>query len=311
MTKNNSRTRFHRVWARSLLAAGLLQAVATPQALAAEGGLSNFPYGALSTYAAYLPQPGNTSFFGYALVYSAQTLRDNDGDGVLPGFSVDVLALAPRVVHTWKTKVAGFDLSSGGVLEALSVKVGVPGAADRATGPTLLGLEPLYLSRSFGSLRLLAGPLIYFPLGPYDKSKLANSTANFNSLAFQLSSTWTPTPDWEISLNAAIEDKKENKETDYDSGTQYGLTFGLGYKAFENKSWDVGFSGFYTDQLSDDKIDGDKVPGGGRTKKFAIGPKVVYWIAPGAAIVAQWHRESNVENAPEGNLYWLECALPF
>ncbi|HKY90779.1 MAG TPA: transporter [Nevskiaceae bacterium] len=284
---------------------------AAPVARGAEGGLGNFPFGAQSTYAAYLPQPGNTSFFGYALAYSGHTLRDGDGNGVVPGFNFDVLAIAPRIVHTWKGGFAGFDLSSGFVLEALSVKISLPGDADRTTGPTLLGIEPLYLSRSFGPVRVLAGPLLYWPLGPYDEGSLANSTVNYRSLAFQLSSTWTPTRDWDISLNAAIEDKKKNPTTDYESGTQAGLTFGVGWRALADKRWDFGFSGFYTDQLNDDKIDGDKVPGGNRTKKFAIGPKLVYWIAPGAAIVAQWHRESDVEAGPEGDLYWLECAFPF
>jgi hypothetical protein len=284
--------------------------IATTGAPASEGGLGNFPFGAQTTYAAYLPQPGNTSFFGYALAYSGHTLRDSDGDGIVPGFNFDVLALAPRIIHTWKGSFAGFDLSSGGVVEGVSVKIRVPGDADRTTGPTLLGIEPLYLSRSFGSLRVLTGPLLYWPLGGYDTGSLSNSTANYRSLAYQVSTTWTPTPDWDISLNAAIEDKKRNHRTDYDSGTAAGITWGVGWRALADKHWDFGFSGFYQDQLNDDKIDGEHVPGGGRTKKFAIGPKVVYWIAPGAAIVAQWHRESNVEAAPEGDLFWLECAFP-
>jgi hypothetical protein len=295
--------------AAATVAATLL--IASTDAPAAEGGLGNFPFGAQTTYAAYLPAPGNTSFFGYALAYSGDTLRDDDGDGILPGFRFDVLALAPRIVHTWKDGFAGFDLSSGAVVEGVSVKIRLPEDADRTTGLTLLGIEPLYLSRSFGSLRLLAGPLLYWPLGSYDKNSLSNSTPNYRSLAFQFSSTWTPTPDWDISLNAAIEDKKRNHETDYNSGTAAGVTWGVGWRAFTDKSWDIGFSGFYQDQLNDDKIDGVHVPGGGRTKKFAIGPKLVYWIAPGTAIVAQWHRESNVEAAPEGDLFWLECAFPF
>lgn len=304
MTRNPAR-----FTAAATLAATLL--IASADGVAAEGGLGNFPFGAQTTYAAYLPQPGNTSFYGYALAYSGHTLRDSDGDDIVPGFHFDVLALAPRIVHTWKGGFAGFDLTSGVVVEGVSVKIRVPGDADRTTGPTLLGIEPLYLSRSFGKLRLMGGPLLYWPLGPYDTESLSNSTANFRSLAFQLSSTWTPTPDWDVSLNAAIEDKKKNHETDYDSGTAAGITWGVGWRAFTDKRWDIGFSGFYQDQLNDDKVDGVHVPGGGRTSKFAIGPKVVFWIAPGTAIVAQWHRESNVEAAPEGDLYWLECAFPF
>lgn len=294
-----------------LLAAAMLGAVLlAPAAQAAEGGLGNYPFGALSTYSAFLPPPGETSFYGYTLFYSADSVRDDDGHRI-PGVKVDVFAVAPRVVHTWKPQWAGFKLSSGLVFEGLYAKVKVPGAEDEATGPTLLGVEPLYLTRSVGTWHFLTGPLFYFPLGPYSRRDLANTTVNYGAYAWQFSSTWTPTPSWDISLNAAVEVKERNKETDYRSGTQSGLTFGVGHRPFENQKWDLGFSGFYMHQLTDDEIGGQDVPGGGRTRKFAIGPKVVYWITPAAGIVAQWHHESNVRNGPQGDLYWLECAFPF
>ncbi|MGQ0621367.1 MAG: SphA family protein [Panacagrimonas sp.] len=292
------------------LSAALLGVTALlPAARAAEGGLSNFPAGAQTTYAALMPPPGTTSFFGYALYISADSVRDDNGDRI-PGVEVEVVALAPRLIHTWKPSFAGFNLSSGIVIEGVYAKVEVPGAEDETTGPTLLGIEPLYLTRSFGSLHVLTGPLLYFPLGPYDRNAPANSTTNYYSFAYQASTTWTPTPSWDLSLNAAVEFKDRNKDTDYRSGTQSSLTFGLGHRPFENQKWDLGVSGFYTRQLSDDKIDGDDVPGGARTRKFAIGPKLVYWLKPGAAIVAQWHREMETRNASEGDLFWLECAFP-
>lgn len=280
-----------------------------PAARAGEGGLSNFPYGAQTTYAALMPPPGTTSFFGYALYIAADSVRDDNGDRI-PGVEVDVIALAPRLVHSWKPSFAGFKLSSGIVVEGVWAKVEVPGAEDSVTGPTLLGIEPLYLTRSVGTWHFLTGPLLYAPLGPYDRNALVNSTVNYYSFAYQASSTWTPTPRWDVSLNAAVEFKGRNKETDYRSGTQAGLSFGVGHRPFENQSWDLGVSGFYTGQLTDDEIDGQDVPTGARTRKFAIGPKLVYWLKPGAAIVAQWHREMETRNASDGDLFWLECAFP-
>lgn len=296
--------------ARAGAAALLILTALAPAAQAAEGGLSNFPFGAQTAYAAYMPAVGTTSFFGYALSYVADSVRDDNGDRI-PGVEVEVLALAPRLVHTWKQTLAGFNLSSGVVVEGLYAKVNVPGAEDEATGPTLLGVEPLYLHRSFGAWRVLTGPLLYLPIGPYSRSDLANTTTNYASFAYQVSTTWTPTPNWDLSLNAAAEFKGRNKTTDYRSGVQSGLTFGLSHRPFENKQWDLGISGFYTRQLSDDEQNGQDVPTGARTRKFAIGPKAVYWITPAAGIVAQWHRETGARNAPQGDLYWLECAFPF
>jgi hypothetical protein len=223
---------------------------------------------------------------------------------------VDVFALAPRLVHSWSGKFAGFGLSSGMVLEGLWAKVEVNGAEDEATGPTLFGFEPLYLTRSVGAWHFLTGPLIYLKAGSYNRNAPANSTPNYNSFAYQTSTTWTPTPRWDVSLNAAVEFKGRNKDTDYRSGTQSSLTFGVGHRPFENQAWDLGISGFYTRQLTDDELDGEDVPGGARTRKFALGPKLVYWFKPGTAVVLQWHKEMEARNAPEGDLFWVECAFP-
>ncbi len=278
-------------------------------AFAAENGLSNFPYGAQTTYAAFVPAPGTNAFYGYSLYVNAG-LRDGEGDKI-HGANVEVLAFAPRFLHTWETKLAGWNVTSGGLTELLYADVKVPGAKDEDLGPTLIGLEPLNLSRTFGAWTFFQGVLIYIPLGTYQPDKLANSNVNYRSYAWQGSVTWIPSPRFEVSINAAVEFKEENTKTDYEAGPQASITFGTGYKPFDNSKWDVGVSGYYTDGLADDEKSGVTVAGGGRTRKFAVGPKVVYWLSPAAAIVAQWHHELVSENGTRGDLFWLECALPF
>ena len=95
---------------RSAIRAGLLALMAAlagaPAAQAAEGGLGNFPFGAQTTYAAFLPAPGVTAFYGYALAYSGDSVRDNRGKRV-PGVDVDFFALAPRLVHSWAEPLGG------------------------------------------------------------------------------------------------------------------------------------------------------------------------------------------------------------
>ena len=296
---------------RGTLSAALLGLLLlAPNARSAEGGLSNFPFGAQTSYAAMMPAAGTTSFFGYALMYKADSVRDNNGDRI-PGVEVEVIALAPRLVHSWEKSLWGFKLSSGVVLEGIYANVKVPGAEDSDSGPTLLGIEPLYLTKSVGAWHFLTGPLIYLPQGNYNRNKLANSNLNYGALAYQVSTTWTPTADWDISLNLAAEWKEKNDETDYRSGVQSGLTYGVSNRPFANKKWDLGISGFYSYQLTDDHQAGVDLPGGAKTRKLAIGPKVAYWITPAAGIVAMWHRETAVRNAPQGDLFWLECAFPF
>ena len=95
---------------KSVLALSLLAAAAG--ARAAENGLSHFAVGAQTAYAAFLPPPGETTFFGYALYLGADSLRDDSGNRI-PGVDASAIGLAARVVHTWKQRFGGFKLSSG------------------------------------------------------------------------------------------------------------------------------------------------------------------------------------------------------
>ena len=274
-------------------------------------GYGNFPYGAQTTYAAIMPPAGTTSFFGYALLYKGDSIRDDDGKKI-PGVDFELFALAPRLVHSWSQGWAGFKLSSGIVWEGVTVKVDAGPVEDSDRGATLIGIEPLYLTRSFANntFHFLTGPLIYIKAGSFDRNALANSTLGHNSVAYQASTTWTPTPRWDFSLNAAAEWKRKNDENDYRGGTSWGITFGMGHRPFADTRWDLGISGFYVDQFKDDQIDGTDIPGSVRTSKFAIGPKFVYWISPAAGIVTQYHREMNVHSGGDGDLFWVECVFP-
>lgn len=277
---------------------------------AAENGLSNFTYGAQTSYAAWMPPAGVTSFFGYFLHLKADSVRDGDGNSI-PGVEVQVAALAPRIIRTWNRDFFGWKMTSGGTVVLVNAEVSIPGAEDHDAGPSVLGIEPLYLSRTFGTLTYFTGPFIYFPIGNHDREDLANSDTNYFSVAWQASVSWNPDPRTDVSINAAVEWKDENAETDYQSGDQASVTFGAGYKPFDDLRWDFGLSGYFTDGLTDDKVDGQRVPGGGRTRKFAIGPKFVFWPRAGTAFVVQYQKETLAENGPKGDLLWLECAIPF
>ena len=294
--------------ARGLL--GLMMLATVLPAEAGEGGLSHYPYGALTTYAAFQPPRGQSAFYGYLAHYDVSSVRDGDGNAI-PGLEGDVFALAPRFIHTWPIDWGGFSISSGFVLQALDVELRLGNIEDRGTGVSLLGFEPFNLTRAITDrLHFFNSILFYFALGNYEPNDLTNYTLNHDSMAWSWALTWLPTADWELSLNGAMEFKQENEDTGYRGGTQGGLTWGFGYK-LPNRKWDIGASGFYTDQFRDDRIDGNKVPGGDRTYKLAAGPKLVYWFNPGTAVVLQWHREFESENAPRGDILWLECAIPF
>ncbi|WP_273452735.1 SphA family protein [Nevskia ramosa] len=277
---------------------------------AAENGLSNFSYGTQTTYAAWMPPPGASTFLGYALYLKADSIRDAKGDRI-PGVEAEFAAVAPRALHTWKRDFYGWKMTSGGVVQMVNAEVTAPGVKDHDFSITLVGIEPLYLSKTFGTMTYFTGPFLFFPTGGYRRNSLAHSATNYFSATWQASASWNPDPRTDVSVNVAYEWKDKNSATDYRSGDQSSITFGAGYKPFDDMRWDFGINGYYIDQFSDDRLNGASVPGGGRTKAFALGPKFVFWPGAGKAIVVQYQKGLMAENGAKADLLWFELAYPF
>lgn len=289
------------------LAVVVMALTATPSR-AAERGLTYFAHGAQTVYAALMPPPGRTQFFGYTQFYDAGSLRDAAGDRI-PGLSVQAIAMAPRVLHSWSRGLWGFNATSGVLALVVNVGVETPVGDEFDNGPVVFGIEPLYLSRSFGAWHVMFGTVFYVPGGSYDPQALANTTLNRYGAALNGALTWTPTPRLDVSLSYGYEFKGRNRDTGYRDGQQAGLTFGAGYRPSSSSPWDVGMSGYYTAQVEDDRLEGRTIADR-RIRRLAVGPKLGYWFSPAAALVLQWHRDYEVRNAPRGDAYWLMFSLP-
>lgn len=277
-------------------------------ALASASGSTYFGHGAQTVYAGLLPAPGATQFYAYAQFYDAEALRDDDGAAV-PGVQAQAIAFAPRVIHTWKQGLWGWNASSGVFALLVNLGVDTPQGEFFDNGPSMFGIEPLYLTRAVGNLHYLIGTVLYIPWGDYDTQSPANSSLNHYSGALNGSLTWMPTQRWDISLNAGYEFKGRNRDTEYRDGAQAGLTYGVGHRPFQDTRWDLGFSGYYTVQVEDDHQSGETVADR-RLRKFVIGPKLGYWFNPAAAVILQWHHEYEVRNAGRGDAYWVMFAFP-
>jgi hypothetical protein len=163
-----------------------------------------------------------------------------------------------------------------------------------------------------GNWHVLTATHFIFPVGHYDKTTLANAAHNYLTYTQELSATWTPSPSWMFDLSSNISFNERNDETNYKSGDIVGLTWGANYRLPSNPNWQVGLHGLYLDQIEDDELPhGVKVPDGGfRIEKFNAGTQLTYWFNPSAAIMLKWTREWEVENAPQGDLFWLQAAFP-
>ena len=280
----------------------IFAALMTGPVLASESGRTYFAHGGQVAYAGFMPAPGTVQVYGYSLFYDVDSLRDNEGNSI-PGVSAEAFALAPRAIYTFEQPWHGYKVSVGGLAQALHLGLNTPMGQFFDNGALLFGLEA-YLSRSFGNFHVMGGLMAYLPWGNYDPNAVVNVMFNRYGGAINTAVSWVPTPRWDVSLTLGHEFKGRNRDTQYRDGQQTGLTYGVAYRPFEDTRWDLGFSGYYTVQVEDDRQSGVTVEGQ-RLRKVTIGPKASFWFNPTAAVIVQWQKEYEVRNAPRGDQFWL------
>jgi hypothetical protein len=236
---------------------------------------------------------------------------------LIPGFEANVLAEAPRIVHTWEAKLGPLNMSTGIILVGNFVKVEAdpaPGVhlEDSTTGLNFLDLTPLYLTYNTPTLHLLYGPSVWIPVGHFSEHDLANPTNNYYSFHQELAFTYFPKKTLEISAEAGLTFNAENPATDYHSGATFNVDWGINWAPIASMpNLFFGFQGFYITQFTDDEINNVTVPPDGfRLKKIALGPQVIYYFSPKAGIAAKYQREFDTENGPEGDRYWIQFVFP-
>jgi hypothetical protein len=301
----------------ALLALSCVCASGVHHARSMENGATQWPSGVQTIIPAILPAPGETAYYNYTLYYHADSFKDGNGNDLVPGFDLSTVAEAPRIVHTWETKLGPFNMSSAVVLAGNFVKVEeepIPGVhlEDSTFGLNFLYLTPLYLTYNTASLHLEFGPSVFIPVGPYNARDLANPTVNYYAFQQELSATYFPVKTVELSTLAVIDVNAENPDTNYRSGAFFSIDWGANWApiaATPNLFFGVG--GYYITQFTDDEINGAKVqPDGFRLQRAAIGPQIVYYFSPKAGIAAKYQREFDTKNGPQGDRFWIQFVAP-
>jgi hypothetical protein len=307
----------HRTYLRLLLALWLGACAIVHQARAVENGSPYWPTGVQTVAPAILPAPGETQYYNYTLFYHADSFKDGNGNVLIPGFDLSVIAEAPRIVHTWKMKLGPFNMSSNAVLAGNFVKAEaepVPGVhlEDSTVGLNFLYVVPVYLTYNTPKLHLLYGWGVFIPVGQFSANDFVNPTNNYYAVQQEFDLTYFPVKTLEFSFHTVLDFNFENPDTNYRSGAYFDIDWGINWAPFASMSnLFFGISGFYVTQFTDDEINGVKVaPDGFRLKNIALGPQVIYYFSPKAGIVAKYQREFDTENAPQGDRFWIQFTFP-
>jgi hypothetical protein len=288
-------------------------------AAATEGGGNNYPIGVNTVLAGLQPPPGNHGYL-YLAAYEATSLKNNNGDDAqgISNFSVHAQAAAVRLSHVWRdVTFLGANLETRVNIPFVNLDLhfdaqtpaGVKYKSGHATGLSDMTFAPVMLGWHTGSFHQVAGLEFFLPTGSYDKNRLVNPGRHYYSVEPTYAFTWFPTPNVELSARALYMFNTTNHATDYHSGQEFIVDYNAAVRM--THPFQVGVSGYYYRQTTDDTQNGSVVNGNGnRGQVLAVGPFFAY-VSRKIAIVFKYQRETLVRNRPEGNRFWIQAYMPF
>ena len=297
-----------------LLSVFSLSVLTSANVYATEGGGNAYPLGAEDFMSGAVPPPGYY-FINYFLYYSADRLNNKDGDNVDNDFDLDVVANTFRFIYITKQKIFGGFWGVHMFVPIVYQDVSLFGTSDDKAGLGDIIVDPFILSWHFKNWHLATGVDIYMPTGSYDKKDLANIGRNYWTFEPIFAFTYLSDGGFEVSSKFMYDINTENNDKDYKSGQEFHFDYAVGYKV---SNWNLGVAGYYYKQITNDEINGEKVPSvaplgfdeGFKGQTFAVGPAVKYNYK-NMSFTLKYLWETAVEHRPEGSDLWFKFAYAF
>ena len=307
MRKSATHTRML-LWALSALGMFFGTVPFDGSALATEGGGGAYPNGAEDFMSGALPPPG-TYLIDYVQYYNATSLKDHDGNNLVPKFDLNVAANVFRIVHVTKYQIFGANWGMHAFLPLVYMDVDATFGKDNRAGLGDIIVDPFILGWHSKNFHVTTGLDIYVPLGSYDKDDLAKIGRNYWTFEPVLGLTYVWDNGFELSGKFMYDFNTENNDTKYKSGQEFHFDYTAGYHIDKNLA--VGLGGYFYYQTTDDEQNGHKAgTDGSRGRVMAIGPQAVYNYK-NMSFTLKWQKEFEAENRPEGNNFWFKFMYAF
>ncbi|MES2260253.1 MAG: transporter [Pseudomonadota bacterium] len=287
-------------------------------ASATEGGGNAYALGLDTNGAAVMP-PEGLSVFGYYHHYEATHIKDDAGrdNARFAHFKLTVNALATRVSYVWPgVKLMGANVESRIALpfavrsEKDAARATPAGPVDDSGSKTGFGeiqIIPLALGWHAPTLHQIAGIDAFLPTGRFVATDRVNIGRNYYQVAPFYAFMWTP-KDAQLSAKIRYGFSGNNKDNGYSSGDEFTLELSAGYQV--KPSIQLGFSGYFYRQATDDTLNGALVNGtGNRGRVNALGPYISYKF-DSFTLFTKLQKEFDARNRPEGTRLWVQAKIP-
>lgn len=274
---------------------------------ATELGGSSYPMGAENYLSGAMPPPG---FYTLAFMnhYSADKLKDANGNTVPVNFKVNATAISPRFVWVTNNTLLGGQVAHAVIVPLVNLDVSVGGASQSKTGLGDIAITALALGYHHSpNLHSVAALDIIAPTGSYNRADLANIGRNYWAIQPVYTASYINPTGWNWDVKFMYDFNLKNHDTDYKSGQEFHFDYALGYSLGNN--WVAGVGGYAYKQTTGDKQAGVDI--GNKGRAFAIGPSIKYDNGKGFFITAKYQKESSVRNRAEGEAFWIKASVPF
>lgn len=319
----------------------------------AKAGTQHIPMGLGDIMAGVLPPPG-FYWLNYLIYAQKDALLDEDGDEqfATPGgrldsdFKADVWVEAARFVWMSPFKIFGANYGAQVIFPVYSanaiLKLDPPGpgtvtafnSSDRALGD--ITINPLILAWHFSpNFHAAFGLDIAVPSGAYDADEPTSTLLNKNHFTFEplvAISYWKPggidlstkimydihTPNYDFAVDPSTATSLGRpgligRRVTLKPGQEFHIDLAASH-ALGKEDFRLGLIGFYYQQVTADRVNGEKLDSDTKSRQAAIGGAFKWWPGMGKfSITAKYLKELEGvgRNVANGQSFWIDTIYAF
>jgi hypothetical protein len=264
---------------------------------------SHYPPGAEGLKGSTLPPPG-VYLKWYNISYTANTLRDSQGNAAPVGLDLDVFATVPRLIWMTEHKIFGAHYGMDIAVPFINVdlKVAAAGIDQSKFGLGDILFEPVVLGWHLDRCDIVAAAGVWAPTGDFSSAEAAHVGKGFWTGMFTLGLThyFDAEKTWHLSVLSRYETNTRKHDIDLRPGDDFHIEWGLGKTVC--KGLDIGVTAYTHWQVTDDSGSAVTYDASVHDRFYSVGPEVLYHSEEAKMFLSlRYQIEFGARDRPEGH----------